>query len=1172
MTGFVLLRVRAHRLLLAAALLTVVLTTSVLATFTAFTGAIGDAALRRTLQHQAADRSTVEVQASVTGPTRDGLDSAVRRIVPDAFDGLPATVRSSTRSGPYGLPFALRPAGSPKGGDPDLTLLATFDRSRVTITEGAWPTPAAKGSPEVRVAMPVVAAQALTVRTGSVLTLTDRLGGPPLRIRVTGLYRPADPAAPYWHLDPLRGRGIHTLSFTTYGPMLVDGGTFGSGRVAPAEMSWQGTADFGGVGVGRMDALERSAKAAVADLHDAKPTGSAQVSSELPTLLDGLRRSLLVTRSTLLIGALQLVILAAFALLLVAQLLAEERAGETALLRARGGSRSRVARLAAGEALLLAVPAALIAPLLAGPVTRLLAGTGALARTGVTLGGGSGGAAWLVAVCAALACAFAVIVPAVRGGGSFTAGRAARSRRGALPGALQAGADVGLLVVAGVAYWQLQRRASGSGVLSADGAGGLGVDPVLVAAPALCLLAGTVLVLRLLPLAAGFGERRAARGRGLAPALAGWQFARRPRRGASAVLLLVLAVAMGMFAIGQGASWDRSQRDQADFTVGSDIRVTGMTTPPFGQAGIYAKVPGITAVAPAARDEVLLTQQRHATVLAIDTEQAGRAMRFRSDLTAGRPVAELLAPLRAGGKGGAAGSGGDSGGKAGDSGRAAGSAEDSGRAAGDSGGAAGSAGDSGGFAVPGDAHRVEFTASLRAVDRHGRPIASANGPDHLTAALTDATGVVYEFELGDLPPDGAPHRLTLDLASAAGTAGGGPAGPLRLTRIDTVFSLPGVKETHRLTISSARVVGPDGGGEALSAAGTGTARGAASWDARADFDDPSLAGDPGAVPPSAEPPVLGGPALFGLEYATGSTEVVPDSWQAPPTATVRARVESLVPPELPAVATDSYLKAVGAKVGGTVRLQLNGVDIVARVTAAVRAIPGTADRSAAAADGAQDAQSREDLDAGALLLDLRSVNRLLESQDARSMEPTEWWLATGPGTTARVAAALRARTDVDVVLVRDETAADLRADPLGAGPQSALPAAVIAAAVLAAVGFAVSAVGAIRERNGEFAVLRALGTPRRQLARMIAAEQGTLVLISLVVGVVLGALLTRLITPLVVLTSQAARPVPDLLVEMPAGPLAELLGVVLIAPLVVVLATAVRRGDPAAALRRQGED
>ncbi|MYV68840.1 hypothetical protein GT043_23450, partial [Streptomyces sp. SID2131] len=46
MTGFVFLRVRAHRLLLAAALLSVLLTTSVLATLAAFSGAIGDAALQ----------------------------------------------------------------------------------------------------------------------------------------------------------------------------------------------------------------------------------------------------------------------------------------------------------------------------------------------------------------------------------------------------------------------------------------------------------------------------------------------------------------------------------------------------------------------------------------------------------------------------------------------------------------------------------------------------------------------------------------------------------------------------------------------------------------------------------------------------------------------------------------------------------------------------------------------------------------------------------------------------------------------------------------------------------------------------------------------------------------------------------------------------------------------
>ncbi|NUS16129.1 MAG: ABC transporter permease, partial [Streptomyces sp.] len=348
MTGFVLLRVRAHRLLLAAAVLTVLLTTCVLAALAAYTGAIGDAAVRRTLQHQAADRATFDAKASLTGKDAAALDQAVRGRLRGAFDGLPTHVATSTRSGPYALPLALRPTGAPKGSDPDLTLLATFDRARLDLVGGNWPRPAAKGAGDVEVAVPEAVARALHIAAGRPLTLADRLGGPPLHITVTGVYRPADPASPYWQLDPLAGRGVHTLAFTTYGPLLADPGTFASGRVAADEMSWQATADFGGAGAGRIGALEASVKDATAALGADRATGSAQTTTGLPDLLDGLRRSLLVTRSTLLIGAFQLVILAAFALLLVAQLLAEERAGETALLRARGGSRGRVARLAAG--------------------------------------------------------------------------------------------------------------------------------------------------------------------------------------------------------------------------------------------------------------------------------------------------------------------------------------------------------------------------------------------------------------------------------------------------------------------------------------------------------------------------------------------------------------------------------------------------------------------------------------------------------------------------------------------------------------------------------------------------------------------------------------------------------------------------------------------------------
>jgi len=65
-TRFVFARARAHRLLLGAALLTVVLTTAVLATLTAYSAAIGDAALRRVLADpQVAADTALIVKADV---------------------------------------------------------------------------------------------------------------------------------------------------------------------------------------------------------------------------------------------------------------------------------------------------------------------------------------------------------------------------------------------------------------------------------------------------------------------------------------------------------------------------------------------------------------------------------------------------------------------------------------------------------------------------------------------------------------------------------------------------------------------------------------------------------------------------------------------------------------------------------------------------------------------------------------------------------------------------------------------------------------------------------------------------------------------------------------------------------------------------------------------------
>ncbi len=1189
-TGFVLLRVRAHRLLLTAALLTVLLTTAVLATLTAYSGAIGDAALRHSLldpsattagttgttdstgktgtadatdstgksgktgtadtaDTQSAAATTLVVKADVPAEEREAADQAVRDGARRTFDGLPVTLRTLSRSGPYALPRSLQePAARTE--DPDLTHFAALDPSQVRTVEGR--APRAPGDladgREIEVALPETAARRLAVEPGTRLTLVDRFDGPKVRVLVTGLYRPVRVTSPYWQLDDLHGRGVTKVDFTTYGPLLTDPAVLagsGSGRlVSSGPTAWLASADFSALTTGRIGALREAATTGPRTLLKSPALhGTTAVTTSLPEELERVARSLLVSRSTLLIVALQLALLAGYALLLVARLLSVERAGETRLLRARGASRGRVAALAALEASLLALPAAVCAPLLAGPLTRLLAGQGALSRIGLRLDtSAAAGAVWATAAAVALGCALAVTVPALTAREERAAGG---GRARSLPAPVRAGADVGLLVIAAVAYWQLSRQTSGAVTSTGPGRSAatptdtLGIDPLLVAAPALALLAGTVLTLRLMPPVARLAERRAAGGRGLPTALAGWQFSRRPMRGAGPVLLLVLAVAMGMLAIGQGASWNRSQDDQADFLAGAPVRVLAGGEDGLSRAGLYADLDGVSGAAPAMRTTLPLSGNRTAAVLALDTEGAGADSGEGSRDSSGDHSDSD------------SDSGSDGGSGSGDADalllRGDLADEPAGRLlAGLGPGRAGSVG----ATLPKDSTRLEVELRIRA---SAQPSAPGSDPApyrskmtaDVTLTLEDRYGTPYRMSAGELPADGKAHRLSVQLAQAERAPSDRAAEPLSLTGAQLDLSQPtGRAEEHRLSVERLTATTSDGTRRRLTAP--------PSWLVTSRNNqttaDPKAGNTPTGPDVESERPLT---VTYGTGYIPRETP-----WETS-SVTIRLQAERPAAPEVEAVATDDFLKAAGAREGERLDVPFGGSAVPVRIVESVRALPTTEGSDATRSSG------------GALLVDLRSVNRVLEERYGESVAPTEWWLRTEPGAAARVAAQLRERPDVEPsqVVVRDEIAERLRDDPFGAGPEAAFAAASVVAAALAAVGFAVSTAGSLRERGAEFALLRALGAPRRQLARLVAAEQGVLVALALVVGVALGAVLTRAVVPLIVLTSRATRPVPEVLVELPLARVAFLLAGLVVAPLIVTVVLVLRRGDSASSLR-----
>ncbi|PJF44390.1 MAG: hypothetical protein CUN55_04200 [Phototrophicales bacterium] len=104
------------------------------------------------------------------------------------------------------------------------------------------------------------------------------------------------------------------------------------------------------------------------------------------------------------------------------------------------------------------------------------------------------------------------------------------------------------------------------------------VDPLLVLAPALLFISLASFALRAFPFItrqiAYFSSKRS----GILSALASWQLSREPLHYGRITFLLALAIGIGWFAMTFQATVQRSQKDQAGYLVGTDIRLSERDT------------------------------------------------------------------------------------------------------------------------------------------------------------------------------------------------------------------------------------------------------------------------------------------------------------------------------------------------------------------------------------------------------------------------------------------------------------------------------------------------------------------------------------------------------------------------------------------------------------------
>ncbi|WP_326628545.1 ABC transporter permease [Nonomuraea fuscirosea] len=627
-------------LLLLAAFGSILLATTTLVALTMYASSIAEAGVRRTMETASYEQTAVTISASVTAETFPKYDASIRAELAKAYPSTPA-VTTSLRSDSYTMP------GQEDRKLPELLRFGSYDGldQQARLVSGTWPKPAPEPGPKpgndpVEAVLSLSAATATGFEVGHEYTVRGRLDPRPVKVRVVGVFQLDDPFGARWAGEQLLSTGLERRDFTTYGPLMVARETFVGRFATSVNATWAAVPDLRAITPERL----RPLAGAVADLGDRlKAAGctGCETASRLPEMLTQLDTASLVARSTMLIPVLQLLLLAAYALMLTARLLADHRRMEVALLRSRGAGTMRLAALAGGEALLVALPCAIVAPFLGPPLLALVTMLPWIRASGVRLAPVADLGTFLVSSGVALAAAVLLMLPALAGARrTYVEEQSARGRGGGRGLIERAGADLALLVVAGLAIWQLQRYGA---PVTTTAQGGLGIDPLIISGPALALLTGGMLGLRLVPRVSRLAERVTSRRPALAPALGAWQVSRRPLKYAGPALLLTMAVAIGIVSLATTATWRSSQLDQARHQAGADLRLSGPPDGPelgaLGRGTAFTTLPGLTAASPGYRGQSEVGGE-NALLLTLDAGKMGELFHLRPDLSA-QTTAEL---------------------------------------------------------------------------------------------------------------------------------------------------------------------------------------------------------------------------------------------------------------------------------------------------------------------------------------------------------------------------------------------------------------------------------------------------------------------------------------------------------------------------------------------------
>ena len=638
---------------------------------------MADLGLTYTIQTELEDRSTSRVEfPGVPLQSEEGkaLQQTVERRIDERIGWFTAEIERGTRLGRFSMHKEEEgPRRAPPQGEP-----AGFEgwRDHVTLLSGAFPE--RRTDTVIEAALSHAAARAAGVAVGDIVVMTQEFdncqrdlppeGIPPppppcpiterveftFNVLITGIVEPIEAGDPFWpgttsryfvpFYLPIEGIGPTVVLLTERDALVEDfGARFPNYR---AYDTWSVRAEPERL---TRTNFERARDDLIGLYDELEPYGAYAVSPLRDTLIR-YGKSADYQQVPLLVLLLEITGIALFYIGVVATVLIERQSSEIGLLRGRGASVWQILFMYLVQGLVLGLPVLVFAPFLAGGATALLGLTPVFRDVTdgemlpVTIVPSAFAAAAVGIALSMAALLLPALVAARRSVGNLRRGlsrpEASFFQRYYLDLAL-AGAAALLLI-------ELRQRGS---VFTPSSTGGVSSDPLLLASPALALLAAGALILRFYPIVLRLVAWTTRAVSGPSAALALVQVVRNAGQYTRLTLLLMMAVAVGTFAASYTATADQSYRDRANHESGVDVRAFTRSnsqlsgTDPDGFEELAEALPGVTRASTVVRASGGVaapgTTFNQFQVLGVDPLAAEAMLTFREDL-AERPVERLL--------------------------------------------------------------------------------------------------------------------------------------------------------------------------------------------------------------------------------------------------------------------------------------------------------------------------------------------------------------------------------------------------------------------------------------------------------------------------------------------------------------------------------------------------